>query len=132
MEASARLKVSPAAQLPTAAREDVAAVPSEQLHPTSTAAGESTVLPKGLTAEIKTATVERILFSSSNVSSVNKDAVIPKTTIDVSNNNVTAVTVSTTAAAVYPPGKLSRSAELERQGKESSGADRIWSRLYGS
>jgi hypothetical protein len=110
VEASARLKVSPAAQLPTEALEEVAAVPSEQLHPTSTAAGESIVLPKGLTADIKTASVERIFYSSSNVSSVNKDAIIPKTTIDVTNNNVTAATASTTAAAAYLlPGKLSRS-----------------------
>ncbi len=109
MEASARLKVSPAAQLPTAAAalEEVAAVLSQQLHPTSTAAGESTVLPKGLTVDIKTASVERILYSSSNVSSVNKDAVIPKTTTDVTDNNITAATASTTAAAVYLlPGKL--------------------------
>ncbi len=103
MEASARLKISAAAQLPTEALEEVAAVPSENLHPTSTAAEESTVLPKGLTADIKTS-VERILYSSSNVSSVNKDAIIPKTTTD---NNVTAATASTTAAAVYLlPGKL--------------------------
>ena len=118
MEASARLKVSPAAQLPTEALEDVAAVQSEQLHPTSTAAGESAVPPGGLTTDTKTASVERILYSSSNVSSVNKDAVIPKTTTDVTDNNVTAATVSTTTAAVYPlPGKLSRRAELERQKK---------------
>ncbi len=113
MEASARLKVSPAAQLPTEALEEVAAVPSEQLHPTSTAAGESTVLPGGLTTDTKTATVERILYSSSYGSSVNKDAIIPKT-----NNNGTAATASTTAAAVYLlPGKLSRRAELERHRK---------------
>ncbi len=111
MEASARLKVSPAAQLPTEALEEVAAVLSQQLHPTSTAAGESAVPRGGLT----TATVERILFSSSNVSSVNKDAIIPKTTADVTNKNVTAATASATAAAVCPlPGKLSGRAELER------------------
>jgi hypothetical protein len=113
VEASARLKVSPAAQLPTEAPEEVAAVPFAQLHPTSTAAGEPTVLPKGLTTDIKTASVERILYSSSNVSSVNKDAIIPKTTTDVTNKNVTAVTPSTTAAAVYLlPGKWTGRAEL--------------------
>ncbi len=126
MEASARLKVSPAAQLPTAALEEVAAVLSEQLHPTSTAAGESTVPPGGLTTEIKKASVERILYSSSNVSLVNKDAITPKPTTDVTNKNATAATASTTAAAVasttaaavYPlPGKLSRRAQLERQKK---------------
>ncbi len=118
VEASARLKVSPAAQLPTEALEEVATDPSEQLHQTSAAAGESTVLPGGLTTGTKTASVENIIFSSSNVSSVNKDAIIPKTTTDVTDNNVTAATVSTTTAAVYPlPGKLSRRAELERQKK---------------
>jgi hypothetical protein len=118
VEASARLKVSPAAQLPTAALEEVAAVPSEQLRLTSTAAGESIVPPGGLTADIKTASVERILYSSSNVSSVNKDAVIPKTTTNVTSNNVTAATASTAAAAVYPlHGMLSGRAEQEWQRK---------------
>jgi hypothetical protein len=108
VEASARLKVNAAAQLPTESLEEVAAVPSEQLHPTSTAAGESTVLAGGLTADIKTASVERILYSSPNVSSVTKDAIISKTTTNVINNNVTAATASTTAAAAYLlPGKLS-------------------------
>jgi hypothetical protein len=118
VEATARLKVSPAAQLPTAALEEVADVPSKQLHPTSTAAAESTVLPGGLKIEMEKASVERILYSSSNVSSVKKDAITPKTTTDVTNNNGTAATASTTAAAVYLlPGKLSRGAELERKRK---------------
>ncbi len=72
------------------------------------------MLPEGLTADIKTASVERILYSSSNVSSVNKDAIIPKTSTDVINNNVTAATASTTAAADYLlPRKLTLSYSSE-------------------